>query len=716
MIPLEKPLFYFGSAYLWTLMLLALTGVPFASVLLTAAVFAAVYLAARILQDRNRRGKRPFFLATALLICLACAAFLLQTFLVYRPALAQAGEETRLTGYVTEVLSDSSSGNHRCVLAVRGPGTVRRVQLSTKTYVPKINDTIDLSAALFVLGEDDPELAAYYRSRGIYLGAYVSDRVDAGDLAGHPVRQLIGKVLAVRARWTGSVSEWLPDDLSSVLNAMFVGDKTTVPEEAKRLFQRSGVLHLFAVSGFHTSLWSMLLYKLLLRLGAGRRTSCAGVLLFLLFFVTLTGFSRSAVRAGIMLGLFFLGRMLLRTSDPLNALGLAVFCILLPNPFYGGDAGLLLSYFATLGILAFYPALSKAMRRTLNERIPNRKIRRRAEDLCAVALITLCTIAATLPVVFLWFGNLSLVSVAANLLVSAAASFAILATGIGAMLSAVPVLKLLTPWCYLSGGLVAKYLLAVCGKLAALPFAYVNLTGAGFGLGLAAALLVAVSGFVLYGMLPDGGLVRVTALLSAVVLLGSVLTSDLLERDVIKVSFADTQGTCILVTCRGEAHLIGCGGEDYPVTKAVRDVFAREGVSRLSSIIVPRDKKTEAGALAAVRKEQEPAVLLKPEDLSGTGPVTVDLFPRVTLRLYAQNGDRCAGLLDVEGVRFLLLFRPTVDLSQLPPEARAVPVTFVRGNPPQGLKSGPSSYIIVSGETGFVEARVTDGRFRLYRR
>ena len=58
----------------------------------------------------------------------------------------------------------------------------------------------------------------------------------------------------------------------------------------------------------------------------------------------------------------------------------------------------------------------------------------------------------------------------------------------------------------------------------------------------------------------------------------------------------------------------------------------------------------------------------------------------------------------------------TVRVDALPPEARSAAICYLRGKRPEGLKLPTSSYIIVSGETGEVDARVSKGRFRLYRR
>lgn len=724
---MEKPMFYLGSAWLWTLMLIAFTGIAMAWVLGVLALGAAaglLYLLRKTFQDRE---KLRFFLAAALMVLAASVFYLVQWNAVYRPALAHAGETVTGTYLVTEELNDSPGGAHRCVVKVLEGGPVRKLRFSSSKYIPQVGDVFSAKLQLSELGAGEADIRRYYRSRGLYLGGTTGERVNADPLTERAARgevKLSPPRLAVWRTYLGlagfrrqmmeSLSDRLPGDLAAVLAGMLVGDKTEIPSETNELFRKAGILHLFAVSGFHTALWTMLLYKLLLRAGVGKRTAAFGAILFLAVFVMLTGLSRSAVRAGVMLAVFFLGRMAARTSEPLNALGTAALCVTAPNPFYGGDAGILLSYFATLGILSLYPPLLAALRTLLKEHIHNYKLRKRVESVSALFLIILSTFTATLPAVTLSFGNVSLAAFLSNLLVTFAAEGAILLSGLGALTAAVPGVSLFSPWCFLGGGLLAKYLLAASGWLAALPLSYVSLTGRGFGLGLAAALLTATAGFVLYSTLQDAGMVRVTALLSAIVLLGSVLTETALNREVVKVTFPDVSGSCVVVTCRHGAAVIGCGSDDYQTTTALADLFQREGVTQFSALVVPREQKTEAGALPAVLEEQSPEVLLKPESVEKQNIQKVALAPEITLQLFHQNGDCCAGLLTAGGVRFLLLFRPTVDLSALPPEAVSAPVCYLRGNPPESLKSGPSSYIIVSGETGEVEARVRHGKLRLY--
>ncbi|MBQ2692712.1 MAG: hypothetical protein IJF51_01620, partial [Clostridia bacterium] len=179
---MEKPMFYFGSCYLWTLMILSLTGTGMAVGLMVAAVPVGIFLLDRLRRPVQGKRKLRFFLAATAIVLVACTAFLLQTMLVYRPAVAHAGEAIDDTFLVTEVLNDSSSGAHRCVLVVDGGEPVRKLRLSSDTYEPRVGDVFRGTLQTKALGEQNPAVARYYKSRGIYLGATSAGRIDADPL------------------------------------------------------------------------------------------------------------------------------------------------------------------------------------------------------------------------------------------------------------------------------------------------------------------------------------------------------------------------------------------------------------------------------------------------------------------------------------------------------------------------------------------------------
>ncbi len=725
---MDKPMFYFGSAYLITLMVLSLTGVGMAIGMLTVAGAACIALLVIIRRPGQGKRKLKFFLAAGAVVIVGCIAFLLQTKLVYEPALTHAEEELEGTFVVSEVLSDSSTGAHRCVLLVEGREPVRKLRFSSSDYRPEVGAVFQGTLQLKALGEQDPAVARYYRSRGLYLAAVTDGRVDGepmtesarrGGFSVSPIRLAYWSLRIhlndLRSTFISSIEDRLPEEEAGVLVGMLVGDQSGIDSDTNESFRRAGVQHLFAVSGFHVSLWTMLLYRMFLHLGAGRKTSTGGALLFLFLFVALTGFPRSAVRAGLMLGIFFLSRMFVQSTDPLNALGVAVLCLVLPNPFYAADTGILLSYSATLGILSWYPPLSKQLREFLMQRIPNYKLRKRVEAPLGILLVSLSSFVFTLPVVLLTFENVSLMTLLSNLLVSSASSLAILMTGLGAVLSPLPLLSLLSPWCFLLAGLLARFMLSVCTTLGSLPFAYLSLVGPGFGLGFVGALLVAICGFVLYGSLQEQSLVRLTALLSVVLLLGSVFTDTALNRNVVQIFFPDVPGSCTVVVYRHAAAIIGTGSDAYSTEQSLQELFQREGVTEVTNLVLPRTTKTESGAADVVRNRYTPTYELAPEQFAGPARQTIHLWPEIDLELYLQDGEYPAALLRVCGVRTLLLFRPTVQVENLPVEAATAPVCYLRGKRLQSLKLPSSSYIIVSGESGEVEMRVSNNRFQLYR-
>ncbi|HPE68682.1 MAG TPA: ComEC/Rec2 family competence protein [Thermotogota bacterium] len=115
----------------------------------------------------------------------------------------------------------------------------------------------------------------------------------------------------------------------------------------------SGIGHLFVVSGLHFFLvfqisWTLLGFffpRSLLRIPI--------VLVALTFFFLLCGFSPSAFRGFVMLGIFLLFRSLQRKSSRWNAWGLAGLLLLMGDGAYAFDAGFQLSMSASAGLLLF---------------------------------------------------------------------------------------------------------------------------------------------------------------------------------------------------------------------------------------------------------------------------------------------------------------------------------------------------------------------------
>lgn len=543
---MDKPLFYIGSAYLWSLMFLALTGKGMAIFL--SALACAVLLGELVIRvQHNVRGEHwsgGIVSPVCIAVLVASVLFLLKWNLFYQPAVQLDGTKGEVQGVVTKVMSDSKGGAHRCevtVLAEKdGLKKGQKVRLSSSKYQPGLNDVVSLKGTLYALGGEDADIQGYYRSINLFLGVYTYQKISVSSLEKAEVpeayriwRSFLGKLDSFRTYLVEKIDRFLPKSISGVLIGMLLGDKSDITTEQQEAFRRAGISHLFAVSGFHTSLWSMLLYRLLMRSGLGKRVASVGGMLFTFLFMALTGFPKSGIRAGCMLLLFFLSRLTLRQTDSLNSLGLAVLLIALSNPFCGGDSGIMLSYFATLGILAIFPKLKKKARGKLRN-IGNYHLRKRLESVTDVLLISLSTFVFTLPYVMLSFGCVSLVSPITNLLVTTASSLSILLGGLGALFAGIPGLRLLTPWCFLVAGEAIRMINFVCETVSSWSWSYLGISEDYFMVAMSACLILVAAGILLdgldlKGLEKESGIPRKTALWCGFIMGSSILCHWLIK-------------------------------------------------------------------------------------------------------------------------------------------------------------------------------------------
>lgn len=132
----------------------------------------------------------------------------------------------------------------------------------------------------------------------------------------------------------------------------------------KHHFSRLGLSHLLVISGFHFSVLAILTKKVLDIFFSQPLTNLF-LLLLLLSYGIYIGPQASSVRAGLVIYIYLVGRLLGRKSSPLNALGCALFIQLLMNPLLLFQIGFQLSYVATFGILLFFPSYKKKLENLL---------------------------------------------------------------------------------------------------------------------------------------------------------------------------------------------------------------------------------------------------------------------------------------------------------------------------------------------------------------
>lgn len=142
-------------------------------------------------------------------------------------------------------------------------------------------------------------------------------------------------------RWRGRMRRWLTErltegmedaELAGVTRAMLLGDRSGVSREAREMFQRSGSVHIFSVSGMHVTLLALSLACLAGCLGLSVRWRKAIVLPLLAVYVFVTGGAPSALRAWWMVAGSVFACLCYREYCPENSLALAGILLIIWEP------------------------------------------------------------------------------------------------------------------------------------------------------------------------------------------------------------------------------------------------------------------------------------------------------------------------------------------------------------------------------------------------
>jgi competence protein ComEC len=155
-----------------------------------------------------------------------------------------------------------------------------------------------------------------------------------------------------------------PTPAAGILAALAVGDQRAISREEWQLFNRTGVTHLMSISGLHVTLLSGLaawlvalawrrVPALVLRLPA-RKAAAVAAIVAALGYTLIAGFGVPAQRTFWMVTVVAIALWSGRLSSAWRTLALALFAIVLMDPWAPLSAGLWLSFGAVL--LIFYVA------------------------------------------------------------------------------------------------------------------------------------------------------------------------------------------------------------------------------------------------------------------------------------------------------------------------------------------------------------------------
>ena len=215
---------------------------------------------------------------------------------------------------------------------------------------PKFGDEIQLKGEFEKLNEARNykgfDYRQYLKSKGIYG---IVDAKNCNIIENNKVSRFDRLINMVQNNMKNNINKILDKEEAALCIGILLGDRETISDKTEDNFKKSNLTHMLAVSGSHITYIITALAVLLGKIG--KRFTKILTIAILLFFMALTGFTSSVIRACIMGILVIMASLLYRKSDTINNLGISSSIILACNPYAIADLGFLLSYGGTIGII-----------------------------------------------------------------------------------------------------------------------------------------------------------------------------------------------------------------------------------------------------------------------------------------------------------------------------------------------------------------------------
>lgn len=316
---------------------------------------------------------------------------------------------------LTGKISDDTDTN------ARGQKTIRLGNISSNgvAYSGSIWVTSDTESSL---RRDDSITVQGRLTTGFagYVGAVYDAKIS-------DVQRTPSWALDLRDTFSGAIRANIGEPMSSLGVGFLVGQKSALPKDFVDALKIAGLTHVVVASGYNLTILVRFARKLFEKISKFQAVFASASLV--IGFMAITGWSASMTRAGLVSGLGLLAWYYGRKFHPVTLLAIAAAATTLWYPAYAwGNIGWELSFVAFGGVLILAPLLHAYF---YGEQKP-KFIARTVIETTSAQLVTL-------PVMFVAFGQGSIVAVLSNLLVLPLVPLAMLLTftaGLGQLLFA----------------------------------------------------------------------------------------------------------------------------------------------------------------------------------------------------------------------------------------------------------------------------------------
>lgn len=436
---------------------------------------------------------------------------------------------------------------------------------------------------------------------------------------------------AVGGAMRAQLNKVMPEKDAAILAGMALGGYDGIDEDTVRNFATTGIVHILSVSGSHVALLIGFVLSLTRALRIREKQALPIAAAIVIFYCLICGFSPPVIRSALMGMAMLLGFVLQRNEDSGAVLAFVAISMLCYRPMWVLDVGFQLSFASTAGLIYLFPSTKALLTRYMQKYVAD-----------ALA-VTLAAQLAVLPLLVHYFHQLSISSLAANLIVVPVVEFIVLLTITGLFLSFI--VKPFGIILLMFASLLLAPALSVTNWIAVWPFASVNIAHTPF----ITALIYYLFLICLFRFWPLANLTeyerKIVIALTCLAILLPGLTMHF-ARQPFTAYFIDVgQGdAALIITAEKKTILVDTGGlrGNFDTGERIILPFLRYlGINKLDVLALSHGHHDHAGGAAAVARSLPIGCILLPtEEPSGDVSALLNFVKDKSKIKYLNSGQQ----------------------------------------------------------------------------
>ena len=383
--------------------------------------------------------------------------------------------------------------------------------------------------------------------------------------------------------------------------ALLLGNRTWITADTALDFQRAGISHLLALSGLHVSILIGFLEFLLHRLRLAKLVRAVLIPLSAVGYLCMTGVAVSTARAVLMLCVLYLAFLFREEYDAFTALCLALVVILGSTPYAVLDLSLWMSFLAAASILIFMPAVMVWIRRWRKRHKPSKLVFSLFSAFVSAAAVGVVANLALLLLSAAVFGEVSLASVPATLLLSIPVTLLLILSAILLLFPFVPLL----PW---ACGTVARSILSVAAGFSEIDHVLLPVSDPSVQVW----IVLLTAWLILLAVLPlkrGRWAIPVPILLAAVVISSAIATKTM---EPAMYSFKTGRGEVRLYTSGGHAVVVNDTSGAASASYEIKTAATAEHCTEIDDLVLSRYYNQATYFIAKMAERSRVSVLHMP--------------------------------------------------------------------------------------------------------